>query len=188
MMLFYTDKKGNALLHKDVYRLCPEFSVLKESEVTYIVLVYDYYSPFSQLEQQDRQRRAEKQLGFENIEKSDKIRSAIQLYLSIQYDSKRAIIKGYQDKIKMLQHQLMDPDTSPSKITQILQSQDILQNKIDDLQSEIEFSMFSAELKGGRTKSLLEYMQDNKKLWEMEMDNENDIDITVAYNIPSTDE
>lgn len=187
-MLFYVRKDGQALLHKDVYKLCPEFLVLKEKEVTYMVLVYDYHSPFAQLELSDRRKRAEKQEDLKDPEKSSKMQSAIKLYLALQYDGKRAIVKGYQDKIKMLQNQLMDPDVSPSKITSILSSQDMLQAKIDDLQSEIEFNMFQAELKGGRTKSLLEYMQDNRKLHDMELENQNDVNITVDWDIPSTDE
>jgi hypothetical protein len=189
MMLFHVSKDGKALLHKDVYKLCPELSILNEDEVMYIVMVYDYYSPYHQIELEDRRKRISKIYNLkENIEDSVKIKSAINLYLSLQYDGRRAIVYEYKKKIKMLSVELMHPDCSPSKITQILSSQDLLKTKIEDLEKEIEFSMLQANLKGGRTKSLIEYMQENRKLYEMEMDNSTDIDIRPSWVIPSSNE
>jgi len=42
MMLFHTSKDGQVLLHKDVYKICPEFKILSEEEVRYIVLALNH--------------------------------------------------------------------------------------------------------------------------------------------------
>jgi hypothetical protein len=187
-MLFYTSKDGKALLQEDVYKLCPEFRVLKDEEVQYIVLVYDYCSPFNQLEEVDRKKQALKLSGLDKPESDPKIKAAIKMYIAMQYDTKRERIKTYREKIKTLDVQLRDPDLPPSRISQIITSQDTLEAKINDLESEIEFSMFSGELKGGRTKSYLEWMKENKKLHDMEMNQEEDISIQPAWEIPKMDE
>jgi hypothetical protein len=188
-MLFYVDKEGKAFLHKDVYKLCPEFGILRDEEVMAVVLIYDYHSPYHQLDLSDRRRRVLKQLSLsENFEDSAKIKSAVKLYQSLQYDGRRDIIYEYKKKVKMLSVQLMDPECSPNKITQILSSQDLLNQKIQDLEKEVEFSMFQSNLKGGRSKSLIEWMQENRKLHEIEMEQRDDISIKPSWNIPDTNE
>lgn len=187
-MLFHTNKDGTALLHDDVYKLCPEFKVLKEDIVQYIVLVYDYYSPFNQMDTSDRKKRASKLLDLKNIEDKQEIRAAIDLYVSLQFDPRRERIRTYREKIKILDVQMKNTDISPSKINQIIQGQDILDKKIAELESEIEYSMLSGELRGGRKKSLLEFMKENRKLAEMELEAEDEISVQVAFDIPSIDE
>ena len=66
-MLFKLTRDNTAILHKDCYKLCPELKTLTEKQLLYVILAYDYKSPYFQLPLEERKRTARAQV-FKSME------------------------------------------------------------------------------------------------------------------------
>ena len=167
--LFSVSKKGTVLFHSAVMNLCPEFSFLSEQDKLCLVLIVDYNSPFNQLPESDRRHKARLQVfGDNDITQFDKkvFQNAVELYKSLQYNSKRELIKVYEDKITSLSKDLVIA-TSPTAIKNILDSQKSMRKAMEELTNELsDQEEHKIELRGKGTLSLLEEITSNKLEYE----------------------
>ena len=155
------------LLEKEAIKLCPELKDLSDKEVLFVILSQDYKSPFHQMPQEDRVRRAARQaFGNEKYDVSaENIQTAINAYNSLQFDHRREMIKRYQSKISFLS-QVLAEETSAKKISDIDNAIAMLSDRCKKVQYEIDKDEEYLELKGGGELSFLETWQRNKRNWQ----------------------
>lgn len=165
-LLFYVDTKNNTVIHPEVVKLCPSFQALNEKEVLYVVLYADYNSIYKQFPEHDRKRKAMWHAFNDNeteLVDSERIKYAIQDYISLQYSPKIETINSYQKKIDSLLAQL-EAEDSPVGIEKIDKAIGTLRKRIDDMQNEVNADTIKKSvLKGGKTKSFLEEIMSNQK-------------------------
>lgn len=183
--LFYLNSKNTAVLHDECYKLCPDLRMVTKDEILYIILAYDYKSPFHQFPEEDRVLKARRQVWGNDAsgdpERKKTVQKAIQAYMSIQYDHRRETIKKYRNKQRLIENQLIHEE-SATKIKGYIDTINILEKNCTDLQQKIDFDEQQAELKGGGKKSLIEQMQESKELFELwNPDVIDDIDINIEY-------
>lgn len=169
-MLFYTDKKGKVVLHKEVYDFVPEFKKLDEKEMLYVILSTDYFALFHQYPPNERKLKAKRWVyGNDkiNFDTNHKIIEAIKLYSRIQYDEKRHSINVFLEKKSKLEIAFQNEE-NPEKSTKYLDALQNVQKVIDRYKSEITIDLQTAAiLKGGKKKSLIEVMASNGKLYDI---------------------
>ena len=91
----------------------------------------------------------------------------MELYLDLQYDPRMEMIKTYQRKIHLMQGVLFDEE-NPTRIKSLSDAMDNLQDKCEKIQRELDFDeLKNASLLGSKKKSLLEQLQERKKLSEL---------------------
>ena len=167
--LFSVNKKGTILFCKDAMNLCPEFQFLTEKDKLCLVLIVDYQSPFNQLPEIDRRHKARLQVyGDNDISSFDKkvFKNAIELYKSLQHNSKREMMNVYRDKIDSLSADLVSASV-PSAIKNILESQRIMRIASEELAKDSDAEEErKLELRGKGTLSLLEEIMSNKEEYE----------------------
>ena len=171
-MLFKLSKDNTAILHKDCYKLCPSLNGLSEKQMLYVILAYDYKSPYTQLPLEERRRTARAQV-YRTLdtdpEKKRIVRDAVEEYISLQYDPRKETLDTYTTKIKMLERDLM-ATSDTTEITKITRSIAHLMKSHNDVQKEIERSEVMEELEGGGKLSLLEQMQNSRKIYNLHKD------------------
>lgn len=165
-LLFYTDEKHKVILRPDCYKLSPELQILKDDEVLFIALAYDYHSPYRQFPEHERVKKAMihafDYYDTELVQKTS-MKLAIEAYKGLQYDPKIELANRYQLKIDKLLNQLDGEDT-PSAIKKIMEAVDALRANIRDLQNEYVQSLSAkGQIKGNKERSWLEEMQSNQK-------------------------
>lgn len=164
--LFYVDEKNNAVLHPEIVKLIPSFRALSEKEVLFIVLCYDYHSPYKQHPEHQRKRKA--MLHAFDYEDKDLIESsrmqvAITDYISLQYDRRIETARGYEKKIDNLVASIQEED-NPKKIREIDEAVDSLQRRIRALQNEVsEQIQKEGVVKGNAKLSYIEKVMSNRK-------------------------
>lgn len=106
--------KGKIILRPIVLKMIPELSGLTEDEALVIILVYDNFSPFRQLNERDRIGRAILHVYEDNnpkllaaLENKDKdiyhrISLAVMAYRNLQYDHKRELINTFHETVNGL--------------------------------------------------------------------------------------
>lgn len=166
MYLFSINKKGTLLIHPEAVKLCPELSVLDEREVRFLILAYDYESPFNQQPEADRIHRAknmvyEREMG-PNL-KEQKWINAIETYKGLQYNPKREMIRVYEKKLTTLSQDL-EGDISSSDIKKILDSQKLIRLSLKEINEELaEIEEMKVNIKGGGQLSFIENIMSNLK-------------------------
>lgn len=166
--LFYCNSDQTACLHPEVIKLCPPLSILKESELLYVILFVDYSSPYKQHPEHERKRRAMMHAFGDNaydIIESDRIAIAIRHYESLQYNPKVAIIRQFQSKIDSLLL-AMQEDTSPTNIKKNIETISLLRKEMEVYQNDYDSEVQKrGVLKGKMSLSLIEELKSNQKLW-----------------------
>ncbi len=169
-MLFTLTLDKQAMLRPECYQLAPMLKSLDAKQMLYIILAYDYHGPYHQLPREEARRSARVQvygsLDGEDPEKSDLMYNAIRSYMSLQYDSKRSTIQVYIEKTKRLQHSLLGTESS-TEINKILKSITLLEKASEELQKEVDKDEDMLQLEGDGKLSLLEKMQQSKKIYKM---------------------
>lgn len=165
MMLFYLDSNNTATLHPDAISLCPELSVLDDNETLCLILAYDYKSPFRQFTEPDRKRKALIHVygdDDKNIFDRDKIKKAVEAYISLQYNPKIELVYTYQSKIDTLQNELVTANDE-KEIARIIKSINSIRESIRDLETEVYDEVAKeGRIVGGKELSFLEKFQRNK--------------------------
>lgn len=164
MYLFNINKKGTILIHPEAVKLCPELSVLDEKEIRFLILAYDYESPFNQQPEQDRLHRA-KHIVYNNEEipdlKSNKWIAAINAYKGLQYNPKREMMRVYENKLITLSKEL-ERDLSSIEIKKILDSQKQIRLALKELNEELmDAEEMKITIKGGGELSFIERITTN---------------------------
>lgn len=168
-MLFYIDADKKLVLHRQVVDLCPTLSVLSDEELLFVVLFTDYFSPYKQLPEHERKRRA-MQHAFDDSEieliESDRIKIAIMDYNSLQYSPKIEAARQFQKKIDSLLLTLQE-DTSATNIKKTMDAIELLRKTISVYEREYDDEVTKkGVLKGGMTLSWLEDIMSNQKLFK----------------------
>lgn len=173
-MLFYIDEKELTVLHPDAVKLCPELGVLSDKEVAFIVLAYDYKSPFRQYPERQREQQAMwKVFGMDqpNLLTKHSIVVAKEKYISLQYDPKITLVATFYKKIDSLSRS-MEAEESPSKLKNIIENIDTLKSMITKYENEIDADVQKkGVIKGGASLSWLEEAQKNMKKYAHDMQN-----------------
>jgi len=91
--VFRLDSEDRAIIHPDAIKLSPDLAKLSNNDVLYIVLAYDYKSPFRQFDLEERKTRAKSAAYLKGLrrepEERVKIQQGIEFYKSLQFDPKR---------------------------------------------------------------------------------------------------
>lgn len=170
--LIYCDLKNNIVLHPDVLKLSPELGLLDNKEVLFIVLAYDYNSIFRQFPERQRVSKAIWAVYQDNVpellneeKRSQRIKSAIEAYKSLQYNRNIELVEMYNKKIDEL-IKLLEAETSNTGIKNAMDSIDKFRKAIRSIEEEIvEEKLIDGELKGNVKMSWIEKMQSNQKMY-----------------------
>lgn len=168
-MLFTLIDNNQTILRPECLQLCPPLKVLDNDQALYIILAYDYHSPYHQLPLEERRRTARVQVygSLDNDpEKAAVVKNAIRAYESLQYDPKRETVQLYISKIKQLERDLHNATTS-TEISSITKSISHLNKSAKEIQDEIDRDDNMKALQGGGTLSLLEQMQESRELYKL---------------------
>lgn len=168
-LLFNLNKKGNAILNKDALKLCPELEYLTDEEILFIILAYDYSSPYRQLPEGDRIRRAIHH-SYGNMESNpldrEVVKIGIERYRSLQYDPKRELIRTYKKKLNTLDRALEQAEQA-SVMKNIISTQKEIIKSIDALEDEISKNeQEEAQIEGGLKNSYLEKMMRSREVYK----------------------
>jgi hypothetical protein len=160
------DKENQAVLHPEVVKLCPSLSALNQQELVYIILAYDYNSPYKQFPEHERNRKAMIH-AFDDFEdelvKSPRLVIAAQDYVSLQYNPLIETARVYQQKIDKFQQQLL-VDESPAQSKKIGDAIDDMTKRIATLQKDYEVQQQKqGEIKGKMQLSHIEKLMSNRK-------------------------
>jgi hypothetical protein len=166
--LFLIDEKKKAILHPYAVKLCPELAVLTDKEVLFIILAFDYNSPYRLMNDRDRLSKSIWEVWGDNkpdvldeSKRSKKLQLGIEAYKSLQYNPNQELIAVYQKKIQQAQSQIMGED-APTRLKNLREIISGFRKDIHDLQTEVIASnILESELKGDRELSLLESWQSN---------------------------
>jgi hypothetical protein len=168
-LLFYIDERNCAVLHPDAVKLCPELGVLSDKEVAFIVLAYDYNSPFKQFPERERERQAMWKVWNDNqpdLLNKHSIQIARDKYKTLQWSPKIELVKTFYKKIESLSADL-EAETTASGIKKITDSIDNLTSMIQKYELEISVGVQNkGVIKGGASLSLLEEFQKQMKRYE----------------------
>jgi hypothetical protein len=166
MFLISINKNGSKLLHPDAAKLEPILAKLSEDELTLIVLAYDYYSPFRQLPEIERMRRAHDQVfksSKKNIWDSPKIKEAIVAYMGLQYDERREQVKTYLTKISTI-NEAIRTENNPTTLANYIKTNKNLRDAVNAIEEELlmDEEKESINIQGKGKLSLLERYLRNK--------------------------
>lgn len=168
-LLFHVDLNNRAILHPEVIKLCPALSVLTEKELLYIILAYDYNSPYRQFPDHDRKRQAMWHAFEENesdLIESEHILTCAEHYISLQYSPKIETAKVYQKSIDRYQDRLLAED-DPAKAKKIGDAIDDFTRRIKALHNDYDKDMQKrGVVKGKMELSYIESLMSNMKNYE----------------------
>ncbi|MCC7514558.1 MAG: hypothetical protein IT212_07680 [Bacteroidia bacterium] len=171
MLLISINKNNTVVLHPDAAKLEPILSHLTEDELMLIILAYDYYSPFRQLPEHERMRRAQSQV-FKNKKRTPfeepKIKQAISAYMSLQYDERREQVKTYLAKISTINDAIRLSE-SPTTIANYVKINAELRKSVNAIEEELlmqEEKDAGVVIQGKGSLSLLEKLTRNEKRYE----------------------
>lgn len=170
MFLISINRNGNKILHPDAAKLEPSLAKLKEDELLAIVLCYDYYSPFRQLQEHERMRRAHAQV-FKSTRKNfwdePKIKECVSAYMSLQYDERREEVKNYLAKISTINEAVRESD-SPTTIANYIKTNKTIRDAVNAIEQELlmDEEKESINIQGKGKLSLLERLMRNKEKYQ----------------------
>jgi len=169
--VFKLNSQNNAVIHPDAVKLCPEFRRLSQGEVLYIILAYDYNSPFWQYEQEERRKlaknRAFKDLSI-NPESKKIVQAAVISYKSLQFDPLRETLETYKRKLIEMNARLSEAE-GLVEIRSVTQAIDLLKKAIKEMEQEVEENEQMEEIKGGGELSFVEIFQKNRNEYLKQM-------------------
>ncbi len=172
MQLFKLDKENKVVLHPEMLKMCSEFSVLSNSEMLFVILAVDYNSIFSQFTEDERLRRASFHVWSDyilNIEKSPKIKAAMEAYNSLQYSPKIEQARVYQNKINQLLEELITLPSNGKAIKDNMDATEKLRAGIRELEQEVieAYQEENRLIIGGAERSFLEKIKNNKAQYQL---------------------
>ncbi len=165
-MIFRIDKKEKVVLDADAVKLCPVLKKLEQKKLLFVILAYDYTSPFHRFPEAERIRKA-KVLVWEttdvDTDKDSFLKECIDEYKSLQYDVKRETMAVYESKIAQMNTELM-AEASPRRIKEIDEAIERLAARREKMQREIDMDEEASRvIKGGQQMSMIEKWQENKR-------------------------
>lgn len=165
LTLFKIDSRKNIVLNKLCVKLCPEFKNLSDDQISYIVLAYDYQSPYKQFPESERKKKAAHHVFKDtnyDAEKGKVMEVAIENYIGMQYDYRRETLRAYKNKVQRLNEQL-EVEENPKSITQYMTAIENLHKQMDKIQQEIDRDENKQLLRGGGELSYIEQLHEAEK-------------------------
>lgn len=171
--LFHINEKKKTVLHPYAIQLCQELAMLNEQEIMFIILAFDYNSPYKQFPERQRLSKAIWRVWEDNKpnildeEKRDKkLKLAINAYKSLQYNHNEELKIIYQKKIEQAQSEILTEE-APNRLKHLREIISGFRADIRELDAEIvETNINQSELKNDRELSLLETWQTNIKHYD----------------------
>lgn len=175
MSIFLFDKKERCVVNPDALKLTTYLKKISKDEFYYIVLAYDYESPYHQLPEDDRKLKARRQVfksgGGDDIETgNENLIQAVREYKSLQYDPQREILNNYIDRIKKLNNEFLN-ETNMDKLVKLDKTIALIQKRAEDMQQKINKSLSSMEVKGKRKLNYIEIWQANQVEFKRDQQN-----------------
>lgn len=139
-MIFKIDENNKAVLNPEIKKLCKSLQKLDEQRFLFIVMAYDYDSPFHRFPEDERKRKAKLYaLGASDADmKEDKLfKDAVEEYCSFQYDIRKEAIRVYEQKIIQLNIALFNEQIA-RKIGEYDSAIQVLMDRIEKLQQQID--------------------------------------------------
>ncbi len=167
MFLYSINREGVVLFHPDVLNISPNLATLTEKEAKLIVLAYDYDTAFGDAPTEERLSRARNLVyGAEEIPNLElkKYKNAIEEFCSLQYSSKKELVRRYERQLGFLLKEL-DSDKSTKDLTTILANQKMIRAALKEITQEISEEMEKRKIVGGGNLSLLEELHNNQSEW-----------------------
>jgi hypothetical protein len=166
-LLFRVNKGKTAVLDEEAVKLCPDLQNLNSKETMLLILYVDYFSPYAQLPDAERLRRAKRHVyGKDDVhtETLKKFKDAVEAYKGMQYDSRRETFRVYKEKIAKIAQDLLDEENN-RKIPEHIAASKELENQCKELQAEIDRMNLDDEqmIEGGDTITYIERWQDNER-------------------------
>ena len=169
MAVFKVDQNYEIILNMDAVKLVPELSALDQKELMYVILVADNVDgPYRKKPYEERCLMAYKRVygSSEGNVSSDKIRNAIEAYKSLIFDVRRETIDIYNGKIRTLQKETLQPDTSFNRMKEIDSTISFMMERITRINHDIDIEEGEEiELKGKKKLSYIEIWQRNQKTY-----------------------
>lgn len=165
-MIFKIDRNEKRVLNPEIKKLCKHLQKLDEQRLYYIIMCYDYDSPFHRFPEEERKRKA-KIYAFgssDTVFKEDKLfKDCVEEYLSFQFDVRKETIRNYEQKIIQLNVDLFT-ETIARKIKEYDETIERLTDRILKLQQQIDSDEETERIiKGGGKLSMIEKWQLNQK-------------------------
>jgi hypothetical protein len=170
--LFAFDKSEKVILNPDAIKLAPGLKKLKSAELLFVVLAYDYESPYHQFDEGERILKA-KRTAFgsadEDISKNKVLEKGIEEYKSLQFNVERENQLSYQAKIAQLRLQLYD-SFEAKKIKEITQTIEYLNDEINKIQEKLDLDATTSFTSAGESITFIERWQLNQKKYKAKME------------------
>lgn len=175
LTLFKINTQKKILMDKAALKLCPEFKNLKQEQLMYIILAYDYRSKYHQFPELERKRKAAYEVYNDpdyDAEGGKLMKNAIQNYIGLQYDPRRETVKNYTTKVSKINQDLLDEE-NPKVIANQMAAIDRLLSTMKSIQEEIDSDDDKVMMQGDGQLSYIE------TLHEMENNLNNYLDTRV---------
>lgn len=170
--VFTVNSSHTVILSIEALRLCPELSKLNEQQVLYIILAYDHTdSPWRRHPLEDRKRLAKRKIwGDKKFIPEDfkNVALAIEEYKGLIYDVEREQRDVLLAKLNSLNNDFIS-ETDTSALTQIMKSQDLIQERIDAFDVKIDIKEEKIKLKAGKKLSYIEQFMRNREQYTEKM-------------------
>lgn len=163
MLLFRIDNKG-IFLHPDAIKLEPSLGKLPSEDLLYIVLRYDYFSPYGQMNESQRALSSSRRC-FDNddfVKHDRRLKKEIECYNGLQYDIRRETNRNYQAKIAGLNLALMATD-SPTEIKKYHEAIEYLTKAVRKREHDLYTDEMTDAASYDPKMSFLERYMDNKR-------------------------
>lgn len=170
MLLFSINSKGNIILSPDAVKIFPIFNQLDNNQMLFIVLAYDYSSPYRLFTRSEQVRRAMVHVYTKEYPKMLEVplmKKAIEGYMALQYDSKQEQRKTYLAKIEKINDAIRDAE-SPVVIGNYLKINKELRSELESMDKEILMHEEEEAIKiyGKGSLSFLEKLLRNKEQYQ----------------------
>lgn len=167
MSVFKVTSDYKTIINKDAAKLVPELRLLSQDELIFCILVADDVDgPFRKKPEEERVLMANKRYPNINPE-SRKIKFALDGYKSLIFDQRRRTVGILSHRSRIIDRDIeTDLTMTATKMAEKLKMQEMLQKRIDAIQSEIDSDEMAYEIKGGKTLSFIEKWQMNQKKYK----------------------
>lgn len=183
--LFRVNEREKIIIDLEAIKLCPGLKKVGQDDLLFIILAYDYNSPFKRLDEDERIRRAMRRaFGKDDLESIDRLKKVISDYRSLQYDERRETVNAYRKKVGVLRLELIN-ENKPGTIESIGKTIKYLHDEIENLQEKIDKDDELIILSSGGKLTILENWQKNRKqfLVDQERDTENEEQIRLRKQL-----
>jgi hypothetical protein len=163
-LLFKIDAQSGLLLHPEVIPLTEHLKKLDRKAIVFIVLAYDYESPYKQFPEQERIKKAKLRIygsTVVNFDNEKLVEAGIEEYRSLQYNVYHEAIRTYTQKIENI-NILIGNEIDPNKLQNYMNAQDKLEERIDKTWERLNKSEEEMRMKGDAKLSLIEKWQLNR--------------------------